>query len=860
MVVSYNDIYKRHVALESNSDSYISENCKLYCSQYNENPSVNGLEKLIIECGKTVETANKYSGVIFRAINKYSNSDDLTELVKENVVPRLTNYVNAPEIISEQISFNKLCDRIHKNHEKITSKNTSLNESFKNNLDKFILVESVCSTVDKFKLSPIGKVSVSLDEINILSETNDIELDMKQITRDVVSYFMIRDNVNPMKIKESASSPNNTLSEYVGYIREDISPIDAFKMSAAKDLETLNACIYEMISGSNTAKFTFGLSNALKLFEEIIMASEDVELINGIINDTLNNIYDVFYKEYVEKNVTDLKLAIAFVKTTIDSYNSRYKYIYINDNVTDVVKERLRAYSAKLKDIRNKFSDLDDSIYPDYNAEILGKLSEGVTVSTIYADPRKNPGYWLLPQTAKAMGIYYDDDDQEVKVDSEKVPKVKEKLLSKAETISKSIEEKIKGNSKREKILDKLVKIKNKIFKESESLFDVVDINTHRMDCTVSIYEMMDDEHITAEIMDECNNIIKDINKYELHESGLECYFVNMGCILEFRLATEIKVILDAPEIKESYNYISNIDKYLIGRLLEFTESDLQPLSIERINTLIECCDENVSIDDALELLKFAGIKKSIIECADIETLDAKSQIAVSKYNQIDNIDESTALVAWGAINDIINEAEAKKNNNTKNNSKDNNPNKIKGIDFEKAKLMLLGLKSKSKELSSKEQQICREIDSTFNHFIDSVKNCLAADNREQIIKGSVIPSFSKCIKIAIVAAGAFGIAAAFHVAFAPAVPVIIIYGALAGSKMLMKGEQQALLDELEIELTVINKQVEQAEGENNPKKLRALMKTQKELERQYQRLKLGNRISKNLKSSTTGTPNNKKD
>ena len=125
------------------------------------------------------------------------------------------------------------------------------------------------------------------------------------------------------------------------------------------------------------------------------------------------------------------------------------------------------------------------------------------------------------------------------------------------------------------------------------------------------------------------------------------------------------------------------------------------------------------------------------------------------------------------------------------------------------------------------------------------------------LIKGSVIPSFSKCIKIGIVAAGAFGIAGAAGLTFAPAVPAIIIFGAFAGSKMLMREEQQALMDELEIELRIIDKQIEQTEGDNKPKKMRALLRTQKQLQREYQRLKLGNKIGKQLNSSKTGVPSN---
>ena len=77
-------------------------------------------------------------------------------------------------------------------------------------------------------------------------------------------------------------------------------------------------------------------------------------------------------------------------------------------------------------------------------------------------------------------------------------------------------------------------------------------------------------------------------------------------------------------------------------------------------------------------------------------------------------------------------------------------------------------------------------------------------------------------MKIAIAAAGAAGITAVFlGSSFAPIAPVIVIFGALAGSKMLMQEEKNALIDELEVELKVIEKEIQNCESENKPKKLR---------------------------------------
>ena len=75
-----------------------------------------------------------------------------------------------------------------------------------------------------------------------------------------------------------------------------------------------------------------------------------------------------------------------------------------------------------------------------------------------------------------------------------------------------------------------------------------------------------------------------------------------------------------------------------------------------------------------------------------------------------------------------------------------------------------------------------------------SIENAMTNDRREAIIKGSVIPSFSKCLKIGIALAGV-----AHFVD--PIVAVIGLVAGLANSKRLNRKERQLLMDEIEVEL-----------------------------------------------------------
>ena len=103
-------------------------------------------------------------------------------------------------------------------------------------------------------------------------------------------------------------------------------------------------------------------------------------------------------------------------------------------------------------------------------------------------------------------------------------------------------------------------------------------------------------------------------------------------------------------------------------------------------------------------------------------------------------------------------------------------------------------------------------------------------DNREAVIKGRILPSASKCIKIACV----LGVAWAIN----PAIAVIGAIGGFACSKKLQAKERQLVLDDIEIELKMCERYIKQAEDDNDLKKIRQLEIIQRNLLRQQQRIK----------------------
>lgn len=144
-------------------------------------------------------------------------------------------------------------------------------------------------------------------------------------------------------------------------------------------------------------------------------------------------------------------------------------------------------------------------------------------------------------------------------------------------------------------------------------------------------------------------------------------------------------------------------------------------------------------------------------------------------------------------------------------------------------KLAINQLKKNAVKLSDKEKQLSNSIDVSANNVAKGMESALMTNNRESVIRGSIIPSASKCIKTAIIAGAAWAIN--------PAVAVIGAIGAFACNRKLQKKERQLILDDIEIELKMCERYMRQAEDEGDMKKVRQIEIAQRNLQRQKQRI-----------------------
>ena len=139
-------------------------------------------------------------------------------------------------------------------------------------------------------------------------------------------------------------------------------------------------------------------------------------------------------------------------------------------------------------------------------------------------------------------------------------------------------------------------------------------------------------------------------------------------------------------------------------------------------------------------------------------------------------------------------------------------------------------LKKNIQKLSDKDRTISKNVDVSLSQLRKSMENSLTNENREAVIKGSILPSSSKIIKLAITTGALWLIN--------PAVAVITALGYLGLSAKHKRKERQLILDELEVELKMCEKYIDIAESKNDMKALKQLLTIQKNLKRQEQRIR----------------------
>ena len=774
----------------------------------------------------------------------------------------------------------KLADKINNNHKQI-SKRFNIEYEVKATKLKGLstVVESCCSMIDTYSYEPYQKLNMSIEEMVYLFEKNNIDYRPDELLSSILEYFLLR----------SSELSDRDIKGYK-FVMENNKCID--DTSASKflfeDFEVINikSAINDYLKiQDKTPEIT------KEKFINIIKQTSIADLKNNVeyLVDFLYTLYtSQTSQECGMKDMLDVIIAILF--TVVDRYN--YEAMTTDNVSRDDVIELIAIFERKMAKI--PIGNIEDPL-------TMNRIEFKNMLGNIIVEKLNDLSNSIYSKdNLKAMDYVNSDEVEEVALREFKIFKFNN-IIKATVNLDKYLKSKIRNmlNRSQRKIKLKTKKIKNILFDENnrlipESIYSFIG-DDNKVDICLCQLEV-DSEDEISEALEELSTVCREFNN-ELKINRIDnvkAYYMINGCIAELHLKDATKLILTEDEqklVNEAYKPELDvyIDQLAIFEACNTIAEGFEDKSLDEklASIFTEDTDFNLeSYDIVMDVLSLLGASKYqvdnfteaysnymnsiLVESVDIINENRYIKSIYNNWEPMENVPYDIQIEACQILNDVIHEAAPKMNkpkvggaavksnikptkksssvpskppvgSNNDKKDKEYNPSSSISNKLNNLKIYAQALKSKAKDLSQKEKELSRNLDANVDHFSKAIKNAFISDKRESIIKGSVIPSFSKAMKIAI------GLAGLGLVTGNPVVPLVAALGGLAVSKKLTKRERILLLDEIETELDVVEKEIANADAKNQIKKYRALLQYKKDLQRQYQRIKYNVRVGKDI-------------
>ena len=727
--------------------------------------------------------------------NNYNLLESLVCKFTDNIVPTVENVQKLIDTVREanigDINKNKIIeaancyktiDRINNNHLKL-SKRFPIYEAFCNrNKSTSDRIYSVCKFIDTYKTSPYIKFNIALEEVSYLNFYNSeiSKINESDTVKYILNYFLLREDNTSQDISkykkaimESKIISNDPSSDIKYFIEDSKSILEGY---IPDNFE--NDYIGWKLQPNKSIK---GL----------------VEIANKY-NDTADKVFTIIstIREFCKINDMDCPRKIYRVPFTEYTYNfDEIKSIY------DGLKMYVESCSNNAdKNVLSEFKVFSEALYDSiYENELLREDDEN--------DIKK-----------------YTSDKTEELFDSKSIGKLKlNSLIKDAKIISGFL-------SKSKKIMQD-----NGIYENTEYLVNVkedsiknyVGEDAH-MSVPIRSYSISDKNIIKENVFNTVKSIQKCSNNILYNSDYCLEAFINDNSI-DFNLRSKFKVALSLDE-ESTAEFPDNVMK-----------------SIVDLHDTIDCCDDDYTDNamgcmDTLNSKKFAGdvtkeqfnllndmtitifgnnsILEQLVENARLEENNDYAKIKES-YVYSSSIDQAPLNIkyhpkAFSLLSEAINA--------------DGAMDAIGKISND-INLAWRAFKNKASKLSAKSQEASRDLDMNFNHFVKSIQSYTKSDTREQIVRGEVVPSLSKMLKISLVLAGTGLLSGGLFV------PAMLAATGLVLKRHATIKEVGFIIDELDIELKVLDKEISRAESDGSSKRYRELLTVQKKIQRERQKI-----------------------
>lgn len=809
-------------------------------------------------------------------INPLPDKTDTSDLLLgKTSTPKEEAVITAYSNIEEDVSIINICDRVLSNHNKLSKRfniDKIVRESVNCNDDIQDCIYELCGMIDTYDNMPFKvKYNVALENVLFVLYKNGVQYENSSVLKDITEYFLYKsdlsdDNKKAMKsLLEKTSfygdrdkieidymiDPDDSDGEYTSFMNIDktIWANDVLTEATIPDKESIKALMDKFKLESNKT-----IEKVRNVASKIYTKSPE-----NIIDETPN------FLSWIRTGVMLSTIAINPIAGVVINFADQLISL---DLKRDQADKAVAAYNKERDTASNKLSKLKSDEAIDRYEKYISSLDSSITKLETYRD-----------------NLYTDKELE--KKDEVNFESMLESVINNP-TIEEYINESHRGVIQQYKeILGRLKRIATTRVKqfiqkhvlsfiESDELIKFENINSD----TIMNYLSPDDNKICmwlakclpANLKDEelTQKDLKDIYEVldeicdKLNDESPNDFIMSYDGTddLIYLYMTYIQPVhIEDQSIKDNNLHIMTNEPI---KTITTLETQIESLNDWNPSNLMDSIDANIDkfdMNDLDKLSEFALISPDIVNPERLHDIFKEHRsyvyenvIGTKKYiigeclsSNMKKLNERVSKLYPNNINRVIYELDVI-------NSLYIIMSEDKGI-YEGAatntiRLAAERLKKAVTNLSDKEKMASKKIDASMNVLSRGMENAATNKNREAIIKGQVIPPASRIIKLAIAGGAAWAIN--------PALAVIGALGMIAISKTTSKKERQMLSDELDIELSMCEKRIQMAESNNDMKSLNELLKIQKKLQREKQRLTY--RMKVYYRDNVPNTPSSGKD
>ena len=810
--IPFSYVNTRKLALQNNSEVH-----KMSYRTVSDNLNKKNLSLFIESSSKDMDHHCKLSFDLYYRLVKDSNLTEqdkrkfentlLSKLIKVSDLDSMEKTIASYDgITNTDLFFNSLevlenCDRVLRNEERL-SKRFDLNKTINENILHGVkhTVYELCSLIDTYNTSSKAKLNIALENVSYALYKSGHNVDLTEAAEYIVEYFLTREAVitdkeyngyiNVLETNRFINKDNPNLS-YVFEAKKEAS--NSFRCKAAELLTQCETkeCATHMSQLAN-------IKNEKQASDYIDKSIEMIIADNITKNDSLlllKSIYCIPLIGNVSKEFVDYKVEMS---------KSKFK---IKKKLTGIENENI------VRDI------LDDGEMIDYVAFVS---------ETVHFDK------YILDDT-------YKDETDPVKLmeASGTSDEIKDIINS-----FKASNEKSTGRFKN-MISRIMTKSPENIIDETPNIFAAVRIMlylgvaaTGPLGPIFSAILMLIGKVLTMHLdLKQAKKLLKHLrSEKEKAEKKLDKLSDDKEKETQKEYIDCIKKCIK--KVEEFISKIDDEDEDLNGDGDDDFDFDLDFDDLE-LESAFETGALLDGIEGARELINMLDTPVDEEILSNIAVLFDNCPIVIANefYAKLESLNVSSVIKESAKLTEepglLIQQEALNALNKIKKDAKKNTKEKKPAFNLNTLKMAVVNFKKKFRDLKGKEQELWRNIDIATSQLTVGIQKALTSDRREAIIKGSIIPSFSKCIKFAI----SVGAIAAFT---SPVNAAIAAVGILGASKLLNERERRLLYDEIDTELQVVEKQIQLAESEGNMNQYRFLLNYEKKLKREKYRIKYG--------------------